>query len=105
MTVLTHRAKFVATKCMNPNLANRPNLEHKCHIYFPSLVIFFLQNIHLSTMTCELTNRKCIWRKVKRACRIGWAITMSSTQLVSIVACMAISRPMKISVPRPKTVG
>ena len=28
------------------NLANRPNL---------------------STMTVELTNRKCIWRKVKRA--------------------------------------
>jgi hypothetical protein len=38
------------------------------------------------------------------AWRMGWAMTMSSTQFVSMVACMAISKPMKMRVPRPKTI-
>ena len=71
-------------------------------------------------MTVELTKRKCIWRKVKSAWnrkeldqktrrlyvtwRMGWAMTMSSTQfLLFMVACIAISRPLKMSVPRPNT--
>ena len=53
--------------------------------------------------TSELTKRKCICRKVNRACRIGCANTMSATHLPSIVECMAISRPLNTSVARPKT--
>ena len=48
-----------------------------------------------------MTNRKCICRKVKSAWRMGWAMRMSSTQDFSMVACIAISRPAKIRVPRP----
>ena len=54
-------------------------------------------------LTCELTKRKCICKKVNKAWRIGWAIRMFSTQFFSIVACIAISNPVKIRVPRPKT--
>ena len=37
-------------------------------------------------------------------CSMGWAMTMLSTQSVLfMVACIAISRPMKIRVPRPNT--
>ena len=46
MTVLTHRARLVATRWMKPKRANRPNL---------------------STITVELTNKKCICKKVKSA--------------------------------------
>ena len=46
MTIRIQSARLVATRWMNPNLANSPNL---------------------STITVELTNRKCIWRKVNRA--------------------------------------
>ena len=60
--------------------------------------------IYIYYITCEFTKRKCICKKVNRACRIGWAITISSTQFVSIVACMAISSPVNIKVPNPNTV-
>ena len=48
ITILIQSARLVATRWMNPNLANNPNL---------------------STMTVELTKRKCIWRKVNKAWR------------------------------------
>ena len=46
ITILIQRQRLVATRWMNPNRANSPNL---------------------STMTVELTNRKCICKKVNRA--------------------------------------
>ena len=54
-------------------------------------------------LTCELTKRKCICKNVNKACKIGWAIRIFSTQFFSIVACMAISKPVKIRVPKPNT--
>ena len=54
-------------------------------------------------LTCELTKRKCICKNVNKACKIGWAIKIFSTQFFSIVACIAISKPVKIRVPKPNT--
>ncbi len=55
-------------------------------------------------LTCELTNRKCICRNVNRACKIGWMNAMLVRHEVSIMLCIAISRPLKTSVPNPKAV-
>ena len=78
------------------------------HLTFNIKYIMSSQNFycyHLIVIdTSELTNRKCICRKVKRACKIGWAKRMSATHFCSMVACMAISNPLKIKVANPKTV-
>ena len=34
---------------------------------------------------------------------MGWAMRIFSTQFFSMVACIAISNPVNINVPKPKT--
>ena len=63
MTVRTQRARFVATRCMKPNLAKRPKR---------------------STMTVELTKRKCICRKVKSACSMEVTVSIAHNNSIKM---------------------